>query len=87
MTDYREEQEGEVEALRSIYPEDELKGDDPLAVNVPTKRVRTQSLISDFSRHVACPAVISEDPYCLEVKVCIDSDDSQRKWCPQVVIT
>ena len=25
MTDYREEQEGEVEALRSIYPEDELK--------------------------------------------------------------
>ena len=26
MTDYREEQEGEVEALRSIYPEDELKG-------------------------------------------------------------
>ena len=26
MTDYREEQEEEVEALRSIYPEDELKG-------------------------------------------------------------
>ena len=27
MTDYREEQEGELETLRSIYPEDELKGD------------------------------------------------------------
>ena len=26
MAEYREEQEGEVEALRSIYPEEELKG-------------------------------------------------------------
>ena len=30
MTDYREEQEGEVEALRSIYPEEELKGKDTI---------------------------------------------------------
>ena len=26
MTDYKEEQEGELEALRCIYPEEELKG-------------------------------------------------------------
>lgn len=26
MTDYKEEQEGELEALRSIYPDEELKG-------------------------------------------------------------
>ena len=32
MTDYREEQEGELEALRSIYPEDELKGEQKRAL-------------------------------------------------------
>ena len=72
MTDYREEQEGEVEALRSIYPEDELKSS--FIKNCITF-LHLRSL--DF----CCGSVLSEDPYCLEVKIAVeDGDNSQGEY-------
>ena len=69
MTDYKEEQEGEVEALRSIYPEEELKGRQTL----PSFR---HLLRNNEHESSACPyAVISEDPYCLEVKVSVEDSE------------
>lgn len=63
MTDYKEEQEGELEALRSIYPEDELKS--KMILSQPHACVH---VISRF-------AVISEDPYCYEVKVTVEDSE------------
>ena len=73
MTDYKEEQEGEVEALRSIYPEEELKGRQTLP------SFRNLSLFGkiehDCSAWCTPTAVIAEDPYCLEVKVSVEDSE------------